>query len=174
MRRRSFLRLATVSVVGLAGCTATALPGAHETDGDLPSRDCPDLLDADLTVCPQLDGGPLTVERSRETVSSDRSSLRLSVTNRDEVPYRFNPYGWSVYRQIDGHWARVTADADTEPRRELAPGDRFAWQLSTAEPTLDVADQRIFLSLAPGRYAVAIPFHGPDRVAAVGPFDVVD
>lgn len=169
MRRRSYLRFATASAVGLAGCTATALPGA---DDPASTRDCPALLDADVTVCPGRDGGPLTVERSGETVSDDHRVFRLAVINRAEMSYRFSPFGWSVFRRTGEDWARVVTDADIESALELAPGERFAWQLSTVEAAPIGADQRIFLDLVSGRYAVAVPFRGPNRVAAVGPFTV--
>lgn len=172
MRRRSFLCAAAGTAVGLAGCTATAIPGAGGPDTPTPRPDCPALLEPDRTVCPRRTDGPLRVLRSDERVSGVGWTLGVTVTNTTASSYRFDPYGWSVFRQAGDAWERVAPDAHGEPVRELAPGDHFIWQLTTTEPDLSNADQRVFLDLGPGAYAFAVPFRGPDQVGAVAPFAI--
>lgn len=173
MRRRSYLRLATVASAGLAGCTASALPGGGAPETPTPRPDCPRLLDADRTVCPRRAVGPLSVDQSTGTVIGADWSFAIAVTNVSGGTYRFDPYAWSVFHQTGDGWDRLTPDATDRPQRVLGPGDRFSWELTTSQPPLSNADQRVFLELEPGAYAFVVPFTGPDRVAAVGPF-VVD
>jgi hypothetical protein len=172
MRRRSYLRLATASVVGLGGCTAIAGFDTPGTD-DPSTPDCPDRLAGTRAVCPQQDDGPLTVERTGGTVSSDRWSLAVIVTNRASTAYQFAPDGWTVFRRTDGEWApAVPAGAVDRRRVELAPGDHYAWGLTTGGPITADVDQRVTIDLDPGRFGLVVPFRGPERVVAVAPFTV--
>ena len=175
MHRRRFLGTAALAAgAALAGCTASALPSPNADDpgpNAAPLDDCPDLLDADRTRCPG-DGGPLAVRRSVPRVAGEDWSLRVAVENVGEATYGTNPYAWSVYRHEDDGWHRVAPDATVEPWLELPPGDTYAWLLTPGETPVGDADQRVFLDLEPGLHAFAVPFRGPDRVAAVAPFEV--
>lgn len=172
MRRRSYLTLAGGAVVGLAGCTAGEIPGKAPADDPLSTADCPDLLDAVWTCCPDEGDGPLSVDRSVEGDSAEAWTVQISVTNRDTKPFEYNPFAWSVFHRREAGWRRLGPAARVEPRAELAPGDRHAWQLVAAGAGPVEAVQRVFLDLEPGRYAFAVPFHGADPVAAVAPFAI--
>lgn len=173
MRRRSFLGLAAfASAAGLAGCTATAIPGADAPATATPNRECPAVLDAEQRVCPRQPDGPLAVERSTDRVTGRPLSVAVTVLNEASTTYRFDPYGWSVFRRADADWHRVVADTGGIPRRAIAPGEQFTWQLTGTEPDLSDADQRVFLDLGSGEYAFAVPFAGPASVVAVAPFQV--
>lgn len=171
MHRRTYLGLAAGAMAGLAGCTASALPGPDPTPTSSVGG-CPDLVDADRSVCPGDTAGSLAVELSAETVSGDDWTLAVTVTNRATAPYGFNPYAWSVYRADEDGWDRVAPDAHIEPWRELDPGASYTWQLSATEGAAGEADQRVFLDLDHGRHAFVITFDGADRAAAVAPFTV--
>lgn len=172
MRRRSYLRLATASVVGLAGCTAIAGPEPDDPDGT-PTGACPELLGGDRTVCPHRDAGPLTVDRRGGTISSDRWSLAVAVTNRSESGYRFAPDDWTIFRRIDDRWATAVPDTGIPERHvALEPGDRYVWGLTAGGPVTADVDRRVTVDLDPGRYGLAVPFSGPDRVVVVAGFSV--
>lgn len=172
MQRRAFLALSAGAATGLAGCTMNALQGAAGPASPSPSSQCPALVDADRTVCPDDEGRPLSIARSSQRVSGDDWSLQVVVANRAAEPYGVNPYAWAVYRKGDDDWTRVAPDAAIEPWVELDPGEAYAWLLSAAGAGPGDADQRVLLDLGPGTYAFAVPFRGPDRVAAVAPFAV--
>lgn len=171
MHRRAYLGLAAGTAVTLAGCTASALPGPDLGSDSTPSPACPAVLDVDRTACPG-DERPLAIDRSRTTVSGDRWSLVVGVTNRSGEPLGLNPYAWSVFRHDDDRWRHVAPDATIEPWRELSPGERYAWQLTARSADHDDTDQRVFLDLTPGTYAFAVPFRGRERIGAVVTFDV--
>lgn len=172
MDRRRYLVLAGVTVTGLAGCTASPFSDTDRTDDTSSTDRCPDLLDVDRTRCPAEAGGPLSVDRTSETVSGESWTLRVTVTNRATEPYDCSPFAWSVFRRVGGAWTSEMPAARVEPRFELAPGDHYAWQLVAPGARRDAADQRVFLALGPGQYAFAVPFRGPERIAAVAPFTV--
>lgn len=170
MRRRGFLELAAGLAAGLAGCTASALPSLHPSDGGGPD-DCPSLLDVERSVCPG-DDAPISVERSGTTVAGDTWFLVVTVTNRAAEPVGFNPYAWSVLRDAEGGWEHVAPDAHIEPWRELPPGARYAWQLTAGQVGLREVDQRVFLDLPAGRYAFAVPLRATEHLGAVATFEV--
>lgn len=170
MRRRGFLGLAAGLAAGLAGCTASALPSLHQSGGGEP-EDCPTLLDVERSVCPG-DDAPISVERSGTTVSGDAWSLVVTVTNRTAEPVGFNPYAWSVLRDVEGGWEPVAPDAPLEPWHELPPRARYAWQLTAGRVGLKEVDQRVFLDLPAGRYAFVVPVRTTERLGAVATFAV--
>lgn len=170
MRRRTYLGLAAGAAGGLAGCTASALPGA-DLPGDDDRAGCPALLDVERTICPG-EPGPVEVQRSGGTVAGDAWSLVVAVSNGSDAPVGLNPYAWSVSRRVDDGWRQVAPDAHIEPWQELAPGGRYAWQLTAGGDGLDDADQRVVLGLEPGRYAFAVPLRAERRLGAVATFEV--
>lgn len=193
MERRTFVSLGIAAGVSvLAGCTASAFPGndtsqpttaspdgdgtptatASPTQSD-PVADCPELADADRTVCAPNETGLLAVRQSTETGTAGDWSLLVTVTNQADVPYGMNPYAWALYRPSGDGWRRIAPDAHIEPWTELAPGKAYTWQLGTADAKA-TADQRVFVDLDPGKYAFVVTFDGPDRVAAVATFERPD
>lgn len=172
MRRRTYLGLGLGALTPLAGCTLGATPSPAPAARGTPRERCPALLDADRTVCPGDESGPLAVTRSREAVLGGAWSLAASATNRADHPYATSPHAWSVFRQDGTGWSTVAPDAGMQPRLTLAPGEAYTWQLSASAGRTDGADQRVVLDPEPGTYAFAVPFRGPDRVAAVATFDV--
>lgn len=172
MDRRRYLALAGVTVAGLTGCTGTSFPGSDPAEDSSATDGCPTLLAADRTNCPSEPDGPLSVDRTSETVSGESWTLGVAVTNRGTEPYSYSPFAWSVFRQAAGGWRYELPAARTKPRVELVPDDRYGWQLATPGASTNEGDQRIFLDLSPGQYAFAVPFRGPDRVAAVASFTV--
>lgn len=174
MRRRTYLGIASGTLAGLAGCTASAGPGAGGTADEPPTPACPELLDADATVCPGDRDAPVAVERSTATVGSDAWSIAVTVTNRTVEPYRLRPSAWSIHRRADGGWRPVVPATLVDRPVSLAAGGRYTWQLSTTGAGPDGADRRVVLSLEPSTYAFAVPVDGPDRIAAVAVFAVAD
>lgn len=172
MWRRTYLGLAAGASTALAGCSVSAFPGLGSADDTTPFEACPELTEADTTACPDDESGSLAVEQSRDTVAGDAWSLVVAVTNRAAEPYVTNPSAWSLYRKADDGWHHDVPDAQIEPWIELPPGERYAWELSAGADGSDTGDQRVRLDLGPGTYGFAVPFRGPDRVAAVAVFDV--
>lgn len=171
MRRRGFLRAASVSVGSLAtGCLASTGPEADAT----PAPTCPALLEADLTVCPGGDGGPLAIERAGATVSTDRWSIRITIENVASSAYRFAPDDWSLHRWVSSGWTPVVTSPDGRPWKVLAPGERYAWGIAPDRPAPAAVDLRITIPLDPGHYVLTMPFQGPERVATIAPFKVDD
>lgn len=172
MRRRAYLEIVAGAAVGLAGCMNSRGPTPGTSEGTPSVGTCPDLLAADRTACPGNENGPLAVVRSSPSVSADSWRLRIGVTNQSSEPYGCDPFAWSLFKQAGGGWSSVAPDVPTEPRVELAPGDSYAWQLCSPAADVDGVDRRIVLDLGTGRYALAVPFRGPDLVAVVAPFAV--
>lgn len=171
MHRRRYLGLAAGVAAGLAGCAARAIPGAQPPADAGEAGHCPSVLAVDRTVCPE-DDGPLSIERSSETVSGDAWSLVVTVTNESTDPIGVNPYAWSVYRRDGDRWRHVAPTAAIEPWIQLEPDDRYVWQLTAGAGGLADADLRVFLEVAPGTYAFAVPFRAANRIGAVVTFDV--
>lgn len=169
MLRRTFLGVASAAG-GLSGCLATTTSdGDRETESALDG--CPPLNDGVRTVCPGGSTPPLAVERPADRVSGDDWSLTITVTNRSSVPYRTDPSGWSVHRYADD-WTLVVPSGSTVGRIELAPEERYGWVLTCGMGRSSAGDHRVFLSLGPGIYGFAVPFIGPNRIAAFAPFRV--
>lgn len=171
MRRRAVLGLVGSAVCSLAGCVTGVF--SRPTDADQPTAtgDCPDLPDAERTVCPG-DDGPIGIERSATTVDGTAWSLRVAVANRGESPMRCSPAGWSVRRSSAGGWTAAVAGRRRSRRVAIAPGGRYVWSLATPDASTDVADRRLRLALDPGEYAFAVPVSAGDLLAAVAPFTV--
>lgn len=172
MHRRRFLGLVAGAAGAIAGCSARAFPNPDVGGQPTPASTCPAVVDIDRTVCPDDDAGPLGVEQSGTTVSGEGWSLVVTVENRSDDPIGTNPYAWSLFRRDGDRWRYVAPDAHIEPWLELAPGGRYAWQLTAGGDGLDDVDQRVFLDLAAGTYAFAVPFRANERVAAIATFDV--
>lgn len=173
MRRRRYLSLVGAATTGLAGCAARALPGAGPSPESDEVAHCPGLLAVDRTVCPGADG-PVSIERSAGTVSGDAWSLAVTVTNESADPVGVDPSAWSVYQQDGDRWGPVAPEAAIEHWTELQPADRYDWQLTAGAGGLTDADHRVFLDLAPGTYAFAVPIRAATRIGAVVTFDVTD
>lgn len=175
--RRRFVRGTVTGVVAaLAGCATRALsvPGDGQRSAGPIAEDCPTPHSLDRTVCPAADGGPLAVWRSRRRVAHPDWSLIVTVENRAEQPYVTEPSGWSVFGWEDDGWARLVGGTRVGSRTEVAPGGTYRWLLAPGDVPDVVGDRRLIFELDPGRYSFAVPFIGPDRIAAVAPFEVVE
>lgn len=171
MQRRRYLALSVGTVATLGGCLADTRPSAVLSREKATPIECPPVLDVERTVCPGQDG-PVTVDRSRRSVSGDSWSLVVTVTNRTDQPIGLTPYGWSVFRWGEDGWRSVAADAHIDPWQTLASGERYAWQLTAGSNSLDDADQRVLLDLGPGDYAFAVRLRKTGSLGAVAVFDV--
>ncbi|MFB6353660.1 MAG: hypothetical protein ABEJ92_06195 [Halobacteriales archaeon] len=165
------LGLVGSAVWSLSGCVTGVFSRSTDADQPTATGDCPDLPDAERTVCPG-DDGPVGIDRSATTVDGTAWSLRVAVANRGESPVQCSPAGWSVLRSSAGGWTAAVAGLRRSPRVAIAPGERYVWSLATPAASTGAADRRLRLALDPGEYAFSIPLRAGEPLAAVAPFTV--
>ncbi|MFC7199322.1 hypothetical protein [Halospeciosus flavus] len=164
MRRRALLTSAgtSLAVSGLAGCTGnragpdesgttrttaqtstdtTATAGAVASVG-VPLRQVPESPFSDDTGVERVvrtrsapASAPLVLDPTATTVSLPEGSVTLSLTNRTDVQFALNPYGWSLWKHVDGTWFHVYPERWPVPLHVLDPGGSHAWALTLDHDT---------------------------------------
>jgi len=107
---------------------AAVTPGTPTADTQFP----PDS-DGDARVCwyrsvaEKPDADVLVMEPSLLDVSAPEISLSMTLHNRTDRKFEFNPYHWEFYRWERGRWHYIAPDGWLNPLADLKPGGSHTW-----------------------------------------------
>lgn len=82
-------------------------------------------------------------------------TLTITLYNRSDWHFHFNPHGWGIERLDDGEWVHVAPEAIHPLLSVLPPGETHAWEIPS-EPHPTPFDERytvLDVALAAGVYA---------------------
>lgn len=206
MRRRRLLATlaATGSASLLAGCadrvpigsgsspdsgTATGAPtgspaspsvSATEartgTGAENESASCPAVGSTVVCYRSAPPDAPVVLVPSMERVSLAGEFVGFTLYNRSDSEIAFRPYGWQVWRRLDG-WHRVNEDSARESIGEtvLSSGGSYGWQVAVGPVTAEADRPPVTVNdveFEPGRYAFAVPARRDEGRTYVAAFDV--
>lgn len=189
MHRRALLSgLATAAAAGCLGQgggtdgdgTPTGTPPSRGTWDDVgteegkrpPASDefegvaCPELRDADRTVCYHTNARESAVVLSvyPELFDPDRGDdtvedLQFTLGNASEWAVQVNPYDWAIHRRDGSSWTQVAPSGPIkEPLHVLEPGRTLEWELPEMTHPSPGGDDtyRVDTPLEPGVYAFSV------------------
>lgn len=149
MYRRELL---AASIVGITGCTSSALSPTSVKE------ECRGFRDAEKTVCQNGTGGPTTgVYMAPDTPTVERETLSQAffpvvLHNNSEVDFRFSPPQWTLYLHTGDGWKRIAPTGHFVPGKTLPPGERVTYKLTTKDDPPGEQTQ-VLATVEPGVYA---------------------
>jgi len=155
VRRRALLSLGALGLTGCVGGPATETatesptepptepptdsptstdpPGTPPQVGVQPAdSDCPAGDDAARVVCvPETDPDAVPMALTADARSATLPATRIfTLDNETNATFTTNPYGWSLWKRVDGTWHHLVPDVMPEPAMLLEPGGSYDWELS--------------------------------------------
>jgi len=70
------------------------------------------------------------LERSTESVELPRGEVSFTLDNGTETMFMMNPYGWSLWKHVDGDWYHILPQIVRQPLMELQPSDEHTWTVT--------------------------------------------
>lgn len=184
MHRRTLLAsLATAATAGCLGQASdsdpTETPPSRGTwddvgteEGNLPPASdefegvaCPDLRNADRTVCYHTDSRDedVVLAPESEVFDPDRDDdiiedLRFTLGNTGKWAVQVNPYDWAIHQRDGESWSQVAPEGPVrEPLATVEPGSTLQWELPEAtHPSTSGGPYRVDTALSPGVYAFSV------------------
>jgi hypothetical protein len=117
----------------------TAEPSTPDVGGP-PSEAAGPPWDDDVrrvVAWPEADEAPIRLEPPTQHGSLPETRFEFSLTNDTGVRFAFNPYGWSVWKRVDGEWYRLAPAYWPEPLQYLPPGESHTWTVTVDNGRLD-------------------------------------
>lgn len=90
-----------------------------------------------VVAWPDAEETAIRLEPPRRRGSLPETKFEFSLTNDTGVRFAFNPYGWSVWKRVDGDWYRLAPVYWPEPLQYLPPGESHTWSVTVDNGRLD-------------------------------------